>query len=392
MPRERCAPRSAPGSTGSASVDFWDAERNQRVSLGDRPDGPSGLAVWDGFGRLRSLLAVGPDGERDGSLEFWDADGAYRAGFGTWPDGGTGAELLDASGALRGRIGQRGGEGAPAVELYDEAGRFVAALAQYPDGSGRLSLWDAAAPRVPLCDRGAYRSLSPPASSLRTSAPAPTPRFASRPPECSSASSNAHQVPSTSTTPSWRRPRSGVTLHTRRLPRDETTVRLGIPVTTTERTLLDLATVLREPQLRRALHEAEVQRATTHTRMAAFLEGHTATPGAPKFRRLLAHGPAPTRSELEDRLRELILSCPGIPAPQFNVRVEGFEVDLLFREHRVIVEADGARFHDTPTARAQDQEKQAVLEVAGYRVIRVTWSDVVDHPSRTLRRLLRALA
>ncbi len=191
------------------------------------------------------------------------------------------------------------------------------------------------------------------------------------------------------TTPTWRRPRSGLTLHTRPLAPAEITLRRGIPVTSPERTLLDLATTLPPAKLRRALHEAEVQRITTHAKVVSFLASHARAPGAPALRRHLDTGPAPTRSELEDRLLELL---HDFPHHEVNVRVEGYEVDVLFPAERLILEADGARFHDTAVARAADAERQARLEAAGYRVLRITWRDVTSHRARTVARIRRALA
>jgi very-short-patch-repair endonuclease len=59
---------------------------------------------------------------------------------------------------------------------------------------------------------------------------------------------------------------------------------------------------------------------------------------------------------------------------------------------RLIVEVDGARYHDTPFARRNDLNKQARLEAAGYRVIRLTWDQVTRRPAQTAARINRALA
>jgi very-short-patch-repair endonuclease len=188
------------------------------------------------------------------------------------------------------------------------------------------------------------------------------------------------------TVPSWRRPRDGIALHVASTA--ETTIRLGIRTTTAERTLLDLAaTDIEERPLRRALHEAEVQRATTHQKTLSFLASHAGTPGAPRLRRLLDLGPAPTRSELEDRLHALIHDLH----PECNARIEGYEVDFLFRAERVVVEADGTRFHATPEARKRDARKQAHLEAHGLRVLRAGYDDVTQRPAETRARVLRAL-
>ena len=53
-----------------------------------------------------------------------------------------------------------------------------------------------------------------------------------------------------------------------------------------------------------------------------------------------------------------------------------FEVDFLFADRRLVIEADGARFHDNVLARRDDVDRQAALEAAGYRVIRLTWDQV----------------
>jgi very-short-patch-repair endonuclease len=181
------------------------------------------------------------------------------------------------------------------------------------------------------------------------------------------------------TVPKARRPQRGITLHCRLLPRAERTTHRGIPVTTPERTLYDLASVLPRRQLRRALHEAEVQRRTTHAKVARFLETH---PGAHTLRELVAQGPSPTRSYLEDDVLELIRADPTMPRHVTNTRIEGFEVDLLFPEHGLIIEADGSRYHSTPTAQQRDAETQAHLEAEHYKVLRLTSEDI-NRPDRT---------
>ena len=60
------------------------------------------------------------------------------------------------------------------------------------------------------------------------------------------------------TAPGHVRSRPGLRVHQAPLPPDELTIHQGIPVTTVPRTLFDLAAVLPERQLERALNEAEV--------------------------------------------------------------------------------------------------------------------------------------
>lgn len=186
--------------------------------------------------------------------------------------------------------------------------------------------------------------------------------------------------------------RRAIRLHvTQTLPRRDVTRTYGIPVTTPARTLLDLAGAVPPNVLRRALREAEVQRLIDSSTLPDSAHGRD---GAARLRELAAPGPTPTRSELEDRTLEL-LTRHGFPAPQVNatLRIAGssYEVDFLFHDHRVIVEADGERYHATPLARRHDAARQAVLEAAGYRVLRLTWAQVTRDENQTAARLRRIL-
>jgi very-short-patch-repair endonuclease len=56
------------------------------------------------------------------------------------------------------------------------------------------------------------------------------------------------------------------------------------------------------------------------------------------------------------------------------------------------VQVDGFEFHRTRRDREKDAASDADLELAGNRVIRLTWDDVTVNGDRTLRRLRLALA
>lgn len=94
-------------------------------------------------------------------------------------------------------------------------------------------------------------------------------------------------------------------------------------------------------------------------------------------------GPTPTRSSLEDDFADFI-ARHGLPRPEFNAVVAGWEVDSYWPYHRLIVELDGDRYHRTALRREDDLRKQAALEALGLRVLRV--ADLFDE-SQLLRRL-----
>ena len=98
-----------------------------------------------------------------------------------------------------------------------------------------------------------------------------------------------------------------------------------------------------------------------------------AAAAASRLRAILADGPAPTRSELEDVVLDLILRG-GLPGPDVNVPLilGGRRVipDFRWPDRQLVVEADGAAWHDDPLARDADAERQALLEAHGERVLR----------------------
>ena len=162
------------------------------------------------------------------------------------------------------------------------------------------------------------------------------------------------------------------------------------------RTLEDLAALPTPHQLERACHRAETARLLDTSAIEAVL----ARAGRPRGVRALRAAlstlasaePAVTRRELEERFLALV-ARESLPRPMVNARVAGHEVDFLWPVHRLIAETDGAATHLTPTAFEVDRRRDSELLLAGFRVVRFTWRQVVHEPdtvSRTLRALLKA--
>ena len=84
----------------------------------------------------------------------------------------------------------------------------------------------------------------------------------------------------------------------------------------------------------------------------------------------------------------------GLQPPEVNVPLvlSGRRIvpDFRWPAQRLVVEADGAAWHDHRIAREDDAERQALLEDHGERVLRVTWEQAVARPDQTLRRLRAA--
>jgi very-short-patch-repair endonuclease len=163
----------------------------------------------------------------------------------------------------------------------------------------------------------------------------------------------------------------------------------GLPVTTVSRTLIDLADVVSEQQLERVCHRAEHLRALDAASLSPPLGRRSRALRAALAGLALAE-PAVTRSELEEAMLSLV-ARHDLPAPRVNAPVLGYVADFLWPERRLIAETDGRRTHLTPTSFEQDRERDARLTVAGYRVVRFTWRQLVERPryvAATLRSLL----
>jgi very-short-patch-repair endonuclease len=176
--------------------------------------------------------------------------------------------------------------------------------------------------------------------------------------------------------------RPGVRVHrVRSLGRDEVRACQRIPVTTPARTLLDLAAWGSGRELEQAVAEARRRGLATTRELLALVGRYPTRHGAPALRRLAERDerPALTRSEAEERLLSLIRSAE-LPNPEVNVPVHGFEVDFLWRDHGLAVEVDGYTYHSDPHAFERDRARDAKLAAHGYRVIRVTWRQIIDSP------------
>jgi hypothetical protein len=161
------------------------------------------------------------------------------------------------------------------------------------------------------------------------------------------------------------RARDGIVVHRCRslLPRD-VAVHDGLRCTTPARTLVDLSATA--PRLLpRALREAEVQHLDVGN-VRVLLAEQPRRRGARALRAALAAfdpGTADARSPLEHDALDLIRGA-GLPPMQANVLVCGHLVDLLWPREKVVVELDGRRTHDTPSAFEEDRRRDIALQLA----------------------------
>ena len=92
---------------------------------------------------------------------------------------------------------------------------------------------------------------------------------------------------------------------------------------------------------------------------------------------LYTAGSTVTRSEMEERFLRLC-DDHGIRRPNVNTRIEGEEVDFAWRDVRLVVEVDGYRYHRAPSRFESDRERDVSLALAGWQVLRFTWTQLTD--------------
>jgi hypothetical protein len=165
----------------------------------------------------------------------------------------------------------------------------------------------------------------------------------------------------------------------------------GIPVTSVARTSLDLAEVLPLRQVIRVLEQAERIGVFDLKAMHALLARSHGRRGLKPLKLALAEvngEPPRTNSDWE---RDLLDFCDDydIPRPELNVLVEGYVVDAFWRDRKLIAELDSWSHHRSRRAFEEDRRRDAILELAGYVVRRITWRMLEEDPEEVARLLKR---
>jgi very-short-patch-repair endonuclease len=180
----------------------------------------------------------------------------------------------------------------------------------------------------------------------------------------------------------------------------EVTNRDGVPSTTASRAIVDLAGGVGARLLGGTIEQAAVRGLLDLAEIDRILAGPWRRRGSPMLRAILEdwRGYRPgmrIRSAMEAKLLSLLIHR-RLPMPEVNhkLHLEGktFEVDFLWPERKVVLETDGAAFHDNPRALGRDSLRNRALAKAGYIVQRLGWEDLRDRPEATMDEIARLLA
>jgi len=184
----------------------------------------------------------------------------------------------------------------------------------------------------------------------------------------------------------------------RALSPSDVTTRRGFRMTNLARTMVDLACVLDEGELRAAFDSALRQDKDYVKWISRMLYRHG--PGRRGVGRLRAlvdeyrRGDEVPDSVLESLAVELARATGYKPRLHWDVLDKGrhvAEVDLAWPELRLCVECDGWKTHGTRAGFVKDRVRDRELFALGWTVLRYTWGDVVHDRDATVDQLARSV-
>jgi len=185
---------------------------------------------------------------------------------------------------------------------------------------------------------------------------------------------------------STRRPqRAALWLHAHDLSDDDVTLVDGVPTTTVARTLLDL--LLRADRLTAVWACESALRAglLSPDELGLAMERGARRRGIKLARQRYQAINTLSESPLQTGVR-LVFADFELPTPALQVPItwsDGtvlFRIDLGYEEDKVGVECDGRSVHEQPSAVLVDRERLNAMLIAGWRLLRFTWSDYRNRP------------
>jgi very-short-patch-repair endonuclease len=169
--------------------------------------------------------------------------------------------------------------------------------------------------------------------------------------------------------------------------------RMGLPVTSPARTLLDLAPTATARQLEIAFDRAIVEktvRASHVTDILARAGGHR---GRARLAALLDRESGAltmTRSQAEEALLALVRQA-GLPAPHVNFPLDGWKLDFYWPAARFAVEVDSYTYHGSRYRFERDRRKDNALRRADIEVMRIITRDITERSHGLVADITREL-
>jgi very-short-patch-repair endonuclease len=192
--------------------------------------------------------------------------------------------------------------------------------------------------------------------------------------------------------------RPGIRFHRCRLEPHEIAMHKSIPVTTAERTIVDLAAHLSSSRLEHVIRQAEYEHLTTTASLTSCLSTYEGRRGMKALRTALAlttETSGATRSSFEKRFLRFIRRH-GLPRPKLNYRIElptrEVFADCAWPERRLIAELDSQSAHHNHFSFDSDRARDRGLLVAGWTSTRITWRQLREGEQQLADELRALLA
>jgi very-short-patch-repair endonuclease len=179
----------------------------------------------------------------------------------------------------------------------------------------------------------------------------------------------------------------GIVVHSYRLADDEVSTVRGMRVTTAARTAFDIGCGLPVAKAVPILDALLNATGIKPVDVIAVADRHPRTRGIRRLRAALELADGGAESPQETRVRLLLVGA-GIPKPETQIEFPELRirVDMGWREWKVAVEYDGVQHWEDRYQRSWDIERIALLEAAGWNVVRVS-AEMLSRPEVLIDRV-----
>ncbi len=190
---------------------------------------------------------------------------------------------------------------------------------------------------------------------------------------------------------------ANVHLYTTPLPVNHVTDKLGVPVTTVARTVIDLARTLTFAEGVMAADSAIRRRLTSKSDLRAVLATCPGRRGVVQASRVVGFANGNAESALEPIARVAFHDC-GLPAPALQVWIAGPKgdvigrVDFYWEQYKTIAEVDGAMKYEDPSRAKAQLRRDKKLREAGYQVVHFDWKEITTNPEQVAASIRAAFA
>ena len=173
-----------------------------------------------------------------------------------------------------------------------------------------------------------------------------------------------------------------------------------IPATTVTRTFIDLASTTPKNRLQEALDDALRKEIITISRLrrrVAAMESERR--GGVVLLREILDERDPTAAVPQSVFETRLLRClrdAGLPHPRTQYEIYADRglvaiLDFAYPDVRLAIEADGYAHHSSRQAWEHDRRRRNALTLLGWRVVHVTWRELVQRPDSVSEAIAKAL-